>query len=106
LVEDGPWPENDTDWARCLSRIQSRIYDAVDVTIDGHLAAKYPDSKGRAVRIQIDSPNGLPSALAKLVTKMKVHFETDSEYSNAIKQSPFIRSLRITTGHEMGSFKG
>ena len=105
LVEDGPWPEDDTEWTRCLSRIQSRIYDAVDVAIDGHLAAKYPDSKGRAVRVQIDSPNGLPSALAKLVAKMKAHFETDGEYSNAIRQSPFFQGLRITTGHEMGCFK-
>ena len=91
LVEDGPWPENDTGWNGCLSRIQSRIYSAVDVAIDGHLAAKYPDSKGRAVRVQIDSPNGLPPALAKLVAKMKAHFETDGEHSDAIRQSPFIR---------------
>lgn len=106
LVEDGPWPEDDADWNQCLSRIQSRIYDAVDVAIDGHLAAKYPDSKGRAVRVQIDSPNGLPFALSKLVAKMKAHFETNGEYSNAIRQSPFFRGLRITTGHEMGRFKG
>jgi hypothetical protein len=105
LVEDGPWPESDADWNECLSRIQSRIYGAVDIAIDGHLAAKYPDSKGRAVRVQVDSPNGLPSALAKLVAKMKVHFEADGEYKNAITQSPFIQGLRITTGHDMGCFE-
>lgn len=105
LVEDGPWPNKDADWKECLSRIQNRIYDAIDIAIDGHLAAKYPDSKGKSVRIQIDSPSGLPPALAKLVARMKEHIEKDAEYSGAIKQSRFVQSLRISTGHEMGRSK-
>jgi hypothetical protein len=52
LVEDGPWPIKGPDWKECLSRIQNRIYDAIDIAIDGHLAARYPDSKGRRVRVQ------------------------------------------------------
>jgi len=105
IVEDGPWPDKDADWKECLSGIQKRIYDAIDIAIDGQLAAKYPDSKGRRVRVQIDSPSGLPSALATFVTRMKEHVENSNEYSSAIQQSPFIQGLRITTGHEMGSFK-
>lgn len=104
LVEDGPWPNKDSDWKECLSRIQRRIYDALDVAIDGHLAAKYPDAKGRSVRVQIDSPSGLPSALAELVAKLREHLEGENEYNSAIKQSKFIRNLRIVTGHEMGRF--
>jgi hypothetical protein len=105
LVEDGPWPNKDANWNECLSRIQNRIYDAIDIAIDGHLAAKHPNSKGRSVRVQIDSPSGLPPALAKLVARMKEHIEKDAEYSKAIKQSRFVQNLRISTGHEMGRFK-
>ncbi len=105
LVEDGPWPSEDSGWTECLSRIQNRIYDAIDIAIDGHLAAKYPDSKGRSVRVQIDSPCGLPPALDKLVNKIREHVENENEYHAAIKQSRFIQSFRITTGHEIGSFQ-
>lgn len=103
LIESGPWPDKDSDWSEYLSRIQKRIYDAIDIAIDGHLAAKYPDSKGRSVRIQIDSPNGLPTALANLVVKMREHIEKDNDYGRAIRQSQFIQGLRIITEHELNS---
>jgi hypothetical protein len=105
LVEDGPWPSEETGWRECLSRIQHRIYDAIDIAVDGHLAAKYPESKGRSVRVQIDSPSGLPPSLEKLVVNMREHIEADADYSSAVKKSQFIDGLRIVTGHEMGRFK-
>lgn len=106
LVENGPWPEKDADWNVCLSRIQKRIYDAIDIAIDGRLAAKYPDAKGRNVRVQIDSPDWLPPALLKLVAKIREHIEKEgTEYNIALKQSKFIHGIRLTTGHEMGLFK-
>jgi hypothetical protein len=51
--------------------------------------------------VQIDSPSGLPPALAMLVAKMRNHFEADNEYGKAISKSPFIQGLRVTTGHEI-----
>jgi hypothetical protein len=53
LVEAGPWAPGTEE--RELRRIQERLYDCVDVAVDGHLAAKYPDSRGRPIRIQLDT---------------------------------------------------
>ena len=62
LVETGPWAP-DTE-QRELGRIQDRLYDCVDVAVDGQLAAKYPDSRGRPVRIQLDTYD-IPETLVR-----------------------------------------
>jgi len=105
LVEDGPWPTEDYGWKECLSRIEGRIFDAIDAVVDGQVAEKYPESLGKKIRVQIDSPSGLPLALANLVSKVREHLGKENEYHSAIEQSRFVRSLRISTGHEMGRFK-
>jgi len=104
LVEDGPWPNDDSDWDQCLARIQNRIFDAFDTAVDGHLQKKYSDSLGKSIRIQIDSPHGTPKQLSNLITKIKQYIDTNDEYSKAIKSSPYIQGLWITTGAEMGRF--
>ena len=53
LVETGPWAPGTEDAE--LRRIQSRLYDCVDVAVDGQFAATYPKSVGRPVRIQLDT---------------------------------------------------
>jgi hypothetical protein len=104
LVEDGPWPIDEATWKKCLSSIQGRIFDAIDSVVDGHLAEKYPECLGKRIRVQIDSPSGLPPALTKLVAKVREHIGEENEYHTAITKSRFIGDLRITTGHEMGRF--
>jgi hypothetical protein len=52
LVENGPWEHGILESQ--LKRIQKRLYDAVDVVIEGYLASKYPQSKARRIRIQVD----------------------------------------------------
>lgn len=52
LVEEGPWGPDAVEGQ--LRRIQDRLHDCVDVAVDGHLAAKYPDSHGKAVVIRLD----------------------------------------------------
>ena len=49
LVEESPWelPIEDR-----LRRIQDRIYNTVDVAIDGQLLTTHPETKGRKIRIQ------------------------------------------------------
>jgi hypothetical protein len=59
LVEHGPWALDATQ--AHLRRIQDRLYDCVDAAVDGHLAGKYPDSRGRPVVIRLDcfdTPDG------------------------------------------------
>jgi hypothetical protein len=105
LVEDGPWPEDASEMTKCLSRIQTRIYDAIDLVVDGHLATKYPESKGKDIRIQIDSPKGAPAQLVDLVSKLRKHIlENGNDYGVAIKDSPFVERLYLTMGHERNPF--
>lgn len=104
LVEDGPWSEEASDWNECLSRIQARIFDAIDVAIDGHLAKIYPESKGKRVRVQIDSPHGAPRLLVQLISKVREHTSNPkSKYGAAIRRSPYVKTLHIAMGPEFKS---
>ena len=105
LVEDGPWPIKEQEWRRCLLRIQQNVLAAVDVAVDGHLAARYPESERRGVRIQVDSPSGSPKRLEELVEAIRRHLGSDREYARAIRESAFIRGLRLVTGKELGRFE-
>jgi hypothetical protein len=106
LVEDGPWPPAATDeWPVELKRIQDRVLSAVDCAVGGGLIGPFPDSHGRPVRIQIDSPNGCPSELADLIDKLSEFLIDDPTFADAIRQSIFINGLRLVTGHQLGRFK-
>jgi hypothetical protein len=102
LVEDAPWPETLTER---LSLIQARIFDAFDASVDGHLKNAYPESANAAIRIQVDSPHGAPKEVHDLVVKIREFWQNDPDYKNAVDSSPYINSIRLITGAEMGRFK-
>jgi hypothetical protein len=52
LVEEGPWSVDETEIN--LRRIQDRLYDCVDAAVDGHFAAKFPDSLNKPVVVRLD----------------------------------------------------
>ena len=105
LVEEAPWPESEDGWNRRLKMIQDRILAAVDVAVDGLLAGKYPDSRGKGIRVQVDSPSGCPEELAQLVSDLSEFVTKDTSYVQAIAGSDFVRRLRIVTGAQMGRFR-
>jgi hypothetical protein len=92
LVEDGPWDAADVEDR--MRALQSRLYDVVDLVIDGHLVGKYPESKGRRIRIQVDCLNE-PEEIREFVAKFGEHIETDPEYRKAMELSQFVSRLRI-----------
>jgi hypothetical protein len=52
LVEQGPWaPQTVTSELR---RVQARLYTCLDAALAGDLAAKFPDSRGKQLIIQLD----------------------------------------------------
>lgn len=104
LVEDGPWPFDEAGWRECLAAIQERILSVADVAIDGLLARQYPDSAGKAVRIQIDSPSGCPRQLTTLIEAVRRFLSEDESYAAGVASSPQIRGLRVVTGQEIGRF--
>jgi hypothetical protein len=93
LVEEGPWDVPDT--LNRMRVVQNRLYDTVDLVVDGHLAGKYPESKGRNIRIQIDCLDE-PKELHELVARFSEHMQTDADYRKSIDNSPYVSRLRIT----------
>lgn len=101
LVEDGPWPHEVSSWRECLSKIQQRIFDSIDVAVDGQLAAKYPDSRGKKVRVQVDSPSGAPARLKALISTVRDYLQANNEYHSAIAESPYIKGFTVALGDEL-----
>jgi hypothetical protein len=52
LVEQGPWEESDI--LQQLRRLQDRLYDCVEIAIDGHLSQRFPDAVGKPIWIRLD----------------------------------------------------
>lgn len=105
LVEEAPWPEDDTGWRSRLRVLQDRLYAAIDAAVDGHLAGRFPDLRGRPVRIQVDSPSGCPAQLSAFVTRFAEALVGPGEYRDAIAKSEFVSGVRIVTGDQMGRFQ-
>lgn len=105
FVEDGPWNLDNSMEENSLRQIQDKVFDAMDAAIDGGLATALPDSLGKKVRIQIDSPSGCPDLLQELVTKINEYIQGTAEYASAINHSTFIAGLRVVTGKSMGRFE-
>ena len=93
LVEVGPWPPN-TEEAQ-LRRIQDRLYGCVDVAVDGHLAAKYPNSKGRPVRIQLDGYDIPEHLIRPFFEKFAKHISTWPDVQQQIQAHQYVQSLEF-----------
>jgi hypothetical protein len=82
LVEEGPWaPGTEQDQLR---RLQDRLYDYVDVAIDGHLAKLHPDAAGRPVKIQLDGYDLPNEAVAPFIARFSEHIRTDPQFATSI----------------------
>lgn len=100
LVEDGPWPEQPKAWKEQLFQIQERIFDTIDVVIDGLLQARMPELEGKRFRIQVDSPSGRPPEVAELLSRAASFLAEDESYRRAISESSHVDALRIAAEAE------
>jgi hypothetical protein len=99
LVENGPW---EGDPRQRLQALQKRLYDAFDVVTEGVLASKYPESKGRRIRIQVDSHKSPPETTLNLVRKFATYIYENDEYRMAIRESPFVADVCVVNGTDIG----
>jgi hypothetical protein len=99
LVEAGPWSGA---LHERLQKIQSRLYDAFDAVVDGALTAKYPETKGRRIRIQVDCHNSPPDTVLNLVRKFATFVRDNSEYQKAIRESSYVTDVRVVNGGDFG----
>lgn len=55
LVEQGPWEDDAVEDK--LRELQNRLYGCIDAALDGQLAERFPESKGKPILIRVDGYN-------------------------------------------------
>src|SRR5262245_65995942 len=93
LVEEGPWGPDEAEGQ--LGRIQDRLYDCVDTAVDGHLAAKYPDSRGKPVVIRVDYHDTPDQPLRDFIERFAEHIVKSEEVQRDLASQGFVQSLSV-----------
>jgi 2'-5' RNA ligase len=93
VVEQGPWANDSVKEE--LRRLQERLYDCVDVAVDGHLASKYPDSRGKAVVVRLDCYGISKAAVGPFFERFVKHVQQSTEIQNDLRNNGFISSLEF-----------
>lgn len=90
LVEEGPWSG---DAEGHLRRIQERLFNYVDIAVDGHLASLHPESRGRTVLIRVDAYGTPDGEVSAFVEQFASHVGTSAEVREAISDRGFVRAI-------------
>lgn len=95
LVEQGPWTG---PVEAQLGRLQDRLYGTVDAALDGKLAEKFPDSKGKKVVIELHGYNLPQPEVAEFFARFSEGVFSTPDYRAALKRNDFVRdvSFRVT----------
>jgi hypothetical protein len=92
LVEEGPWETGAI--LDNLRALQERLYNCVDAVVDGHVAERFPDSKGKDVVIQLDCYD-IPEDVAPFFERFANHIRSSAEVEADMKRQGFVRALRF-----------
>lgn len=92
-VEQGPWATDEITSE--LSRLQDRLYDFIDVAVDGHLADKYPDSSGKTITIRLDCYNTPEEHVTGFFRRFVSTVNCSEEISEAIERQGFVAKLEF-----------
>src|SRR5262245_50880225 len=91
LVEEGPWGPDEAEGQ--LGRIQDRLYDCVDAAVDGHLARKYPDSRGKPVVIRLDCYDTPDRPVRDFMKRFAEAIATSEEIQRDLAAQGFVQSI-------------
>lgn len=91
LVEEAPWSSDATE--EQLRRIQDRLYDCVDAAVDGHLAGKYPDSRGRPVVVRLDCYDTPDQPVRDFMKRFAEAVANSEEVQRDLVAHGFVQSL-------------
>jgi hypothetical protein len=90
LVESGPWEPPYDDKLRDL---QGRIYDCIDVALDGELAKRFPESKGCVLSIRVDCYDICREVVEPFFERISSGIFQIPEYFKALQQNPYVASV-------------
>ena len=92
----------------CLRRLQERLHDYVEIAIDGFLAEKYPESKGKSVVIRLDCYDVPREAWEQFFFRFAEYVHASTEIQAAIANHRNIKDIdfefnwqRISDASEM-----
>jgi hypothetical protein len=91
LVEEGPWEKAKVE--ENLRRIQQRLYDCVDIVVDGHLSAKYPQSRGRPVIVRLDCYDTPDTPVRDLLRRFAQHIRDSKEVQRDLAAGGHVNSI-------------
>jgi hypothetical protein len=91
LVEEGPW-EPDGFHVQ-LRRIQDRLNGCVDAAVDGHLVARYPDSKGKPVVIRLECYDTPDEPIRDFLARFAKNIASSEEVQVGITTQGFVTSV-------------
>jgi hypothetical protein len=90
LVEEGPW---DQPIEIELRRIQDRLYGAIDAALDGQLAEKFPESKGKTIIIQLDGYNLPRPEVEEFFDRFSKGALLAENYRQALRENEFVNGI-------------
>ena len=93
LIEEGPWLDDEI--ISKLEGLQERLYNYVDVAVNGHLAEKYPGSKGKGVVIRLDCYDTPEKAVKEFYDRFTKYIASAEEIQRDIRNKAFIKSLEF-----------
>jgi hypothetical protein len=91
LVEQGPWRAEDVD--AHLRRLQERLYDCVDVVLDGRFAEKYSDARGKPIVIRVDGYDLPEEPVRQFFARFAGGVLQVPEYAAALAASTVVPSI-------------
>lgn len=90
LVEEGPWgPPFDDE----MRRLQTRLYECVDAALDGQLASKFPDSRGKRLVIQLDGYRLPDKEVGSFFSRFAAGALATDEYRKAVASCPYVSAI-------------
>jgi hypothetical protein len=92
LIENGPWDNSRSDH---LVALQKRLYDVVDIVLDGNFARKYPESAGSDILVTVHCYNLEPEYILPFFKRFADHAMQSTDYANDLQCSPWVQGLRF-----------
>ena len=93
LVEMGPWTGKEKN--QNLQRLGQRITDCVSAIINGHVAQRYPATRGVPVTIQIDSYDTPRLDVDILIAKMQNALNNSPDLQEQLRSGQFTSAILL-----------
>lgn len=96
LVEEGDWSDID---AR-LRLLQQRMYGCIDAAIDGQLADKFPETKGKLIVVSVDFYDAPEEEVSEFFERFSKNVFLIPSYKDGLRLSRFVKDIVFEANFE------